>query len=260
MIYKEFGSNGKPSVILLHGGGLSAWSLEAAARELSSDYLVVTPVLGGHGEDGDTTFHSIAKTAEKLLCYIDERFGGSVFALYGLSIGAQIVAQTLAKRLDVARFAVIESALVCPIRGAGAWAEMMRPVYGLTKKRWFAKWQAKALCVPDALFEKYYQDSMRMSEQTLVNMVKSNSGFALDKDITRTSAEVLVLAGEKEKNMMKRSAIMIQNTIPGSELKIIPNMKHGEFSMAYPHEFASMLRDFFAATEKPAVQGGQIYT
>jgi len=246
MICKEYGGMEKPVVILLHGGGLSWWSLEAAAEELSDEYHVVTPVLDGHGENGDTLFISIEESAGKLLTWIDERFGGVVFALGGLSIGAQIVAQMLTVRPGVARCAVIESALVCPIKGAEASAGMMKLFYGLIKKRWFAKWQAQALCVPDALFERYYQDSMRMSSESLANMARSNSRFVLSEDIAKTSARVLVMVGEKERPMMKRSAEILHKSIPRSVLYVAKNLKHGELSLTQPREYAALLRRFFA--------------
>ena len=151
----------------------------------------------------------------------------------------------LSVRPAVARYAVIESALVCPIKGAGASAEMMKLFYGLTKKRWFAKWQAKALCVPDHLFERYFEDSMRISKLSLVSITKSNGRFELNKDISGTTATVLVLAGKKEIAVMKKSAGMIHEAIPGSVLRIIPNMKHGEFSLTRPSAYVAMLKDFF---------------
>ncbi len=245
MIIKEFGDRSKPAVILLHGGGLSWWSLEVAAKELAADYHVLTPIIDGHGEDGHTTFVSIEDSANKLLTYIDEHLGGAVFALGGLSIGAQIVTHMLTIRPAITRFAVIESALVCPIKGTDASAEMTKFFYGLTKRRWFAKWQAKALCIPDHLFERYYEDSMRISKLSLVNITRSNSNFALNKAISGTSAKVLVLAGEKELAVMKQSAGLIHEAIPGSVLHILPNMKHGEFSLIQPALYVAMLRDFF---------------
>lgn len=245
MIIKEFGDASKPSIILLHGGGLSWWSFEAAAKELALDYHVLTPVIDGHGEDGDTTFVSIEESANKLLAIIDESFGGTVFALGGLSIGAQIVAQMLSVRPEIARYAVIESALVCPIKGADASAEMLKLFYGLTKKRWFAKWQAHALCVPDHLFERYYEDSMCMSKLSLVNMTRSNGNFALSKDITSTTAKVLIVVGEKELAVMKRSAEGLHKEIPESEMHVMPNMKHGEFSLTQPSSYVAMLKNFF---------------
>ena len=38
-------------------------------------------------------------------------------------------------------------------------------VYGLIKRRWFSKLQAKTLCVPDSLFETYYHDSLKMTKK-----------------------------------------------------------------------------------------------
>jgi len=59
MIFKEFGQKGLPTIILLHGGGLSYWSLNNVVKNLVDDYHVITPILDGHGDDWDNTFISI---------------------------------------------------------------------------------------------------------------------------------------------------------------------------------------------------------
>ena len=43
--------------------------------------------------------------------------------------------------------------------------------YGLIKKRWFVALQAKALNVPDELFETYYEESSRMTKESLINLL-----------------------------------------------------------------------------------------
>lgn len=49
--------------------------------------------------------------------YIEQYHEGRVFALGGLSIGAQIAVEALSLKEDLAEYALIESALVCPIKG-----------------------------------------------------------------------------------------------------------------------------------------------
>ena len=84
----EFGNKNLPKIILLHGGGLSYWSLSGIVELLKDDYHVVTPIIDGHGENGNETFMSIEQSADKLLEYIDKACDSKVFVLGGLSIGA----------------------------------------------------------------------------------------------------------------------------------------------------------------------------
>ncbi len=68
MKYKTFGDKTRPVIILLHGEGLSWWSLMSIVRLLQTEYYIVTPIIDGHGEDGATDFISIRACAKKLLC------------------------------------------------------------------------------------------------------------------------------------------------------------------------------------------------
>lgn len=152
MIFKETANRNLPTILLFHGGGLSWWPLQSVAEKLQSDFHVVTPIIDGHGFDGGETFVGIEVCAENVLQYINEHCGGNVFAIGGISIGAQITAEVLSRCSDVSRFAIIESALVYPFKGT---ASMVAPAYKLfyrlIKRRWFARLQAKSLCVSPAM-------------------------------------------------------------------------------------------------------------
>ena len=70
MLFKAFGNKNMPVIILLHGGGLSWWSWKTQIKVLQKDYCIVTPIIDGHGEDCNTTFVSIKKSADHVVKYI----------------------------------------------------------------------------------------------------------------------------------------------------------------------------------------------
>lgn len=245
MLFKEFGNKSSKTIILLHGGGLSWWSFQNVIELLKDDYHVVTPIIDGHGEDGDTVFISIEDSAKKLIHYIDLECGGKVFALAGLSIGAQIVTEILSQKSDIAEFALIESALVIPIEGASAMAKINNLLFGLIKQRWFSKLQAKSLSLPDEMFDLYYNDSIKMSKQSLFNITLSNGNYKIKDSLTQTNAKVLIIVGEKELGMMRKSAEMLHSKIPESRLYIVPKLKHGELSLVYQQRYVECLTGFF---------------
>ena len=246
MQIKQTGCRKNPTILLLHGGGLSWWSLQDSIDALKDEYHVVTPILDGHGEDGESTFESIEECAKKLIGYIDAEHNGSVFALCGLSIGAQIAAEVLSLRVDIAQYAVLESAMVIPMKSVHFLAApMCNSSYSLIKRRWFARLQAKSLCLPDDMVERYYADSLRISKQSLLNMMLSNSSYRLKKGLSNTHANVLVIVGERELGAMKRSAQALHMAIAQSKLYVAPAMKHGELSLKHPTKYTAILRTFF---------------
>ena len=245
MLFKTFGKKDLPVIILLHGGGLSCWSLNNIIENLTQDYFVATPIIDGHGEDGENTFISIEDSASKLIQYIDTEYNGQVFAIGGLSIGAQIVVETLSRRENISQYAIIESALVYPIRGTSALTvPTYNLCYGLIKKRWFAKMQAKTLFITKDMFEKYFQDSMKISKQSLINITLSNGNYKLKDSIKKTRSKVLILVGEKELKIMLKSAQLISTYISQSELHIIKGMKHGEISLVYYEQYLKLVKMF----------------
>ena len=242
------------TIILLHGGGLGAWSWQHVAARLAPEYDIVTPTLGGHA--GAARFAGIAAEAEELIAQIMRVYGGRVFCIGGLSLGAQIVVAALAKQTDIAGHAVIESALVCPRRWAAA---LCRPAYaacyGLIEKPWFTRLQAKALSLPEEMFAAYARDSRLLRKDDLLHIAQCNSMFALPPALARTQARALVIAGGRERRVVRRSARQLWRAMPGSRLFLAPGLRHGELSLRFPDRYAELLRRFFAA-EAGALPGG----
>ena len=85
---------------------------------------------------------------------IDERFGGQVLLIGGLSLGGQVLVEMLSQRKDICKYALIESALVRP---RPITAALLRPAfslcYPLVKLRWFAKLQSASLHINASYFE-----------------------------------------------------------------------------------------------------------
>ncbi|WP_061994585.1 hypothetical protein [Clostridium sp. ATCC 25772] len=77
--------------------------------------------------------------------------------------------------------------------------------YGLIRKKWFSKLQAKILNVPEEMFERYYKDSLNITKESLVNITLSNGNYILKNTIKNTKAKVLIIVGERVKDYEKIS-------------------------------------------------------
>ncbi|WP_234123589.1 alpha/beta fold hydrolase [Clostridium hydrogenum] len=247
MIFKEFGNKNNKAIIFLHGGGLSWWTWKTQIDMLQNDYFVVAPIIDGHGEDGHNSFATIQNSAQNVINYIKENCNGKVFAICGLSLGAQMLVEILSKECDITENVIIESALVCPSSKISIKLTtlILSLSYGLIKKRWFAKLQAKQLKLPQTLFENYYEDTIKITKETLINFIKSNQEYSIPDTLRNTKSKTLILVGEKELPVMKKSAKLLNDTINGSNLKIIKNSAHGEISLSYPDKYLDLLINFF---------------
>ena len=244
----EYGKQNKDTVLLLHGGGLSWWNYREVANLLAERYHVVLPVLDGHA-DSDAPFTTIEDNANRLISYIDNHFGGQVLAIGGLSLGGQIAVEMLSQRPDICRYALIESALVKPMKLTHA---LIGPTfgmsYGLIKQKWFAKLQAAYLGIPRALFDDYYRDTCAISKADMIAFLKANSMYTIKPNLSETAAKVKIVAGSREQKTILNSAKLLHSTIPDSQMEILPGLRHGDLSLNNPEQYAKILTNWIGET------------
>ena len=234
--------------MLLHGGGLSWWNYREAAQKLAERYHVVLPVLDGHA-DSDAPFATIEDNAARLISYIDTHFEGQVLAICGLSLGGQIAVEMLSQRRDICQYALLESALVKPMKLTAA---LIGPTfgmsYGLIKQKWFAKLQADYLGIPKMLFDDYYRDTCKISKADMIAFLRANSIYTIKPGLSETRAKVKIVAGAKEQKSIRDSVKLLQAAIPGSYMEILPGLRHGDLSINKPEQYVKVLAGWIGET------------
>jgi len=241
MRYVEYGNQNPEVILLLHGGGLSWWNYRDVAQLLSDRFHVVLPILDGHA-GSDAPFTSIEENAARIIAHIDKHFGGKVLAVGGLSLGGQIAVEVLTQRPDICRFALIESALVKPMKLTHA---LIKPTfgmsYGLIKQKWFAKMQAAYLGIPQKLFDDYYWDTCKITKEDMIAFLKSNSVYSIKPALRNTQAKVHIVFGSKEQSSICTSGKLLNRMIPDSTLESLPGYNHGDLSLNHPQAYAQIL-------------------
>ena len=237
----EFGQQNPDVIMLLHGGGLSWWNYREVAKLLDKKYHVVLPVLDGHG-DSDAPFTSIEENAARLISYIDAHFSGQVMAIGGLSLGGQVAVEMLSQRSDICRYALLESALVKPMKLTAA---LIGPTFGMSfgfiKRKWFAILQAGYLGIPRTLFDDYFRDTCKIGKADMIAFLKANSLYTIKPNLSETSAKVKIVAGSREQKSIRDSAKQLQRAIPGSSMEILTGLRHGDLSINKPEAYAQIL-------------------
>lgn len=202
---------------------------------------MVLPILDGHA-DSDAPFISIEDNAARIIAHIDKHFGGKVLAVGGLSLGGQIAVEMLTQRPDICRFALLESTLVKPLKLTHA---LIKPAfgmsYGLIKQKWFAKTQAAYLGIPQKLFDDYYRDTCKITKEDMIVFLESNSAYSIKPALRDTQAKVHIVFGSKEQSSIRTSGKLLNHTIPGSTMEILPGYTHGDLSLNHPEQYAQML-------------------
>ena len=244
MQFHEYGDHQKETILLLHGGGLSWWNYREAAELLQGEYRVILPILDGHA-GSDCPFTTIEDNASEIISFIDERFGGSVLLIGGLSLGGQVLLEMLSQRADLCSYALVESAAVLPSRLTNALiGPAFNSSYGLIRNRSFARMQFQSLHIKQELFEDYYRDTCRIKKQDMIAFMKANTSYALKDPFRDTTAKVHVYLGEKETVEILRSAKAICCALPKARLHCLPGLRHGEFSLNQAPQYADAIRKF----------------
>ena len=52
-------------------------------------------------------------------------------------------------------------------------------------------------------FKRYYEDSVRMNVNTLIEMLRENMSYILPTSFSKSTARILVTVGEKEKGIIE---------------------------------------------------------
>ena len=245
MEFKEYGPEKDETILLLHGGGLSWWNFRAEAEQLQQDYRVILPILDGHA-GSDKAFTSIEDNAAEIISFIDRELGGFVLLLGGLSLGAQIVLETLSQKNDICRYAIVESAFVIPSKLTNALiAPTFGSSYGLIKNRSFAKLQFQSLHMRPDLFEEYYRDTCQITKSDMISFLKANTAYAPKRTLQNCQAKIRIVVGGKEQKTMIQSANLLHGMLQKSVLEIKDGLYNGEYSINHPEQYVAELRDTF---------------
>lgn len=240
--YKEFGRDNPKTIILLHGGGLSWWYYREEAEALKSEYHVIIPILDDHA-GSDRHFTTIEDNSAEIIDFIQERLGGSVFMIDGLSLGGQILLEMLSQQGDICKHALVESAMAVPSRFTNA---MIRPAFGysypLIRQKWFSGLQFRQLRMKPELFDDYYRDTCKIQKDDMIAFLQANTSYSLNESIKRCSADVHIFYGEKENRGIRRSAQTIHDALSDSSITGLPEMYHGDFSINHSRDYVTAVR------------------
>ena len=83
MKIREYGTEHKDAILLLHGGGLSLWNYREAAKLLRGEFHVILPILDGHS-GSDRPFTTIEDNASEIISFMYEHLNGSALLIGGL--------------------------------------------------------------------------------------------------------------------------------------------------------------------------------
>ncbi|MGB9035315.1 MAG: alpha/beta hydrolase [Paeniglutamicibacter sp.] len=226
MITNSFGPATDKPVLLLHGGGVAGWMWTSLRRSLETRYRVLVPDLPGHGESSSEPFLNHAATIEALANMLVAGNTRPV-AVIGFSLGAQLAIELAATHPGLVDRVMVVSAQAKPLPLVEPTLSLLGLSAPLARRRWFARLQARELFIPEDMMEAYIATSAGIGRETLLAAVEANLRFTLPEEWPDFPGRAIVLAGARERAVMRESALAIHAELPGSELEIVAGCGHG---------------------------------
>ena len=75
----------------------------------------------------------------------------------------------------------------------------------------------------------------------MIAFLESNSAYSIKPALRDTQAKVHIVFGSKEQSSIRTSEKLLNHTIPGSTMEILPGYTHGDLSLNHPQAYAQML-------------------
>ncbi|UTR15889.1 alpha/beta hydrolase [Salipaludibacillus sp. LMS25] len=245
MRFEKFGDKNNPVLFLIHGGFVSWKMWFPQINAFSKTYYVVVPVLDGHDEESDASFHSIEKVADKLIRYIETHHKARIFALCGVSLGGAIAVHILGQKRIMVEKAIIDGAPV---------AKTNRILYLTTTlliRRLLKKmrggeniYRKKFSFYPDEIADHALHICRRMSDETVKNVQLACHNHSIPQ-VLDINTKLAYWYGSKEAFVCKRMAKQMAKAVKDTRVEIFQGYGHAELCIGNPDLHIERARAFF---------------
>ena len=206
--YNLYGDMDKPLLVFLHGGGVSSWMWDEQVKHFKN-YKCLVFDLPGHGKSDEGYNFSIKDTANQVVTIIEEHRAEQEVNVIGFSLGAQILISMLSENNHLIDKAVIISASTKPLPFPKIIAKLATWMLPLARNKVFSRMQAKYMYLNDQYFNEYYEETKSMTKETFFRVMYENMSFYIPKGFETANSKILVLTGDKENSMIKKSQVDI---------------------------------------------------
>lgn len=253
MNYLTYGDKNNKPIVLIHGMATTATACFEFLLEHLKDYYVVLVEVDGHiPGKSDSVLTSFTDACADIENYIQKEFGGHVYCIGGLSMGASMTVEIMGRNNITADKAFLDGAFIVKM------GPVLKRVY-TSLFVFFANWLQKGHSIPkfvyDNIYDKmfgegnrgivdhFYLDVRKETLKTVCNFVYS---YSIHEEIKEFRGESLFIYGSREP-YARKGANLLKKHLPSLEIRELENMGHGQYLYNCHKEYAN---DFVAFLTK----------
>jgi pimeloyl-ACP methyl ester carboxylesterase len=246
--YQESGSKDNHPIVFVHGGGLGS-SCYKLQFDHFNDYHCIAPDLPGHGERHEEQLISIEQCSQDVADVIKAITPKKKAHVVGVSFGAQVVVDLIARFPDAVDRVVINS---CVLRNSVILQKLSSFLIPLVQKSGKEKAfkRYKKLKFPEDIFETMYRDTRRITKENYKNLFKAYFQYHIPQSIRDFKAPALIVLGTKELGIVKKSMRDLAGILPNNSAFMAKGETHS-FAFQNPELFNRTVRAWFEGTALP---------
>ncbi len=245
----ESGSPNAPTIVFLHGLGISSWMWTDQIAALQEDYHCLAIDLPGNGQSDKVEWRSFADTAAQVAAIIRSKATGGKAHIVGLSLGGYTALHLLRDHADVVDNMVISGVATRTFPNQAMWRFLSKTIMpALLMTRLGSSLMAKMMQLPDDAAALYKNDAKRLTRLTIERIYQEIITFNLPPEFGQRPHRLLAAAGEHDVAMIKNGLVDYLGLLPNVEAVIAPKAHHG-WNGEFPQLFTDMIRAWIE--EKP---------
>jgi pimeloyl-ACP methyl ester carboxylesterase len=246
----EYGQNTNPTIIFLHGLGVSSWMWTDQIEALQDNYHLMAVDLPGCGESYQVAWHSFADTAVLLADIIRSRASNGQAHVVGLSLGGYTALQLLADQPEVVLSTIVSGVTIRPFPNQWFYKLLLSVMSQVSHWDLMINANAKMMQLPAEAKPLYRRDSKRLAPQTTKRIYDEVLAFGLPPSLLNSTSPLLAVAGEKEAKLILTSLAEFQ-AMNTAVTAIAPHAHHG-WNGEFPELFTEMIANWIE--QKPLPQ------
>ena len=255
LYYESTGPQDAPTIVFLHGGGVSGWMWRKQVEELSPCYHCLVPDLPEQGRSVDVGPFTVEFAAKCVASLISSTAHNGRAHVIGLSEGAQILVALLARDAGLVNRAVCSSAILRPLPGQFLYT---RGLFALGYRWFLAPFKHNdawirlnmhgSAGIGEEYFENFKKSFQGTTESGFVNLMVQAMHFRLPAGLETVQTPVLVVTGKHEYAQMRASARDLLTVLPNARGAVVDLGKGS--SLAKEHNWALSAPELFTETVK----------